>query len=149
MKTLEQLQAVKPYAILQETASHTVIKLWNRKKPETWHKQHISKERLIFMAEQDLSNAISQAQELQQRVNDLQIGDIVTYIKGYNCTLYQFAQVVKKTAKTVFLQLFEYQGMNQIAKPTNLTDNVIRVPAHLFGRYNSYNPNRVYENNED
>lgn len=149
MKTLEQLQAVKPYEIMQDTASYTVIKLWNRKMPETWHKQHISKERLIYMAEQDLNNAISQAQELQQRVNDLKIGDIVTYIVGYNCTLYQFAKVVKKTAKTVSLQLFEYQGMSQIAKPTNLTDEVIRVAAHLFGRYGSYEPSRVYYNNED
>lgn len=149
MKTLEQLQAVKPYQIIQETATHTVIKVWNCKKPETWHKQHISKERLIFRAEQDLSNAISQAQELQNRVNELKVGDIVTYIKGYNCTLYQFAKVVKKTAKTIFLQLYEYQGMSQVAKPTKLTDEVIRVAAHLFGRYNSYNPSRIYHNNED
>jgi hypothetical protein len=49
----------------------------------------------------------------------------------------------------VFLQLFEYQGMSQIAKPVNLTNEIIKVSAHLFGRYSIYDSSRVYENNED
>ena len=149
MKTLEQLQNIKAYEILQETATHTVIKCWNRKQPETWHKQQISKERLIHMAEQDLSNAIRDAQKLQQRVQALEVGQILVYTTGYNCTLHQFVRVEKKTAKTVFLREYTYQGMSCIAKPEKLTDKVIRVAAHKMWKYNDYNPNRVYENNED
>ena len=36
-----------------------------------------------------------------QKFNALAVGDVVYWIEGYNCTLYQFGKVIKKTAKTI------------------------------------------------
>lgn len=149
MKSLEQLLAIKPYQVLEDNAIYTVIQTWNSKKPERYHKSHHSKESLIKYAQDSYDSAVNQQKELIQRFNELKIGQILTYIVGYDCTLYQFAQVEKKTAKMVILRKYSYQGMSCIAKPEQLTDERIRVSYQKLGRYNEYNPNNVYQNNED
>jgi hypothetical protein len=150
MQTLAQLLAITtPCQILEETATHTTVKQWNCKKSVTWHKRIFSKADLIKSAERDLKNAITDAQALQDAFNSVQIGDIVTYTIGYDCTLHQFAKVVKKTSKTLLLQLYDYQGMGKIAEPTTLIDEFKRVSVQKFWRYRPYEPNTKYYNNED
>ncbi len=149
MKTLEQLLSIQPYQILEDTATHTVIQVWNKKKSECYHKSHHSKESLIKYAQDSYDSAVNQQKELMNRFNELKIGQILTYIVGYDCTLYQFVQVEKKTAKMVTLRKYSYQGMSCIAKPEKLTDERIRVSYQKLGRYNEYDPKRIYQNNED
>jgi hypothetical protein len=143
------LKSIKPYEIQHEDENFTTIKLWNQKKSETWHNKLISKERLIHGATQSYQNSLAQAKVNAERFNNIKIGQIVSYIIGYNCTLYQFAVVVKKTSKTIVFQKFEYQGMSQIAKPTILIDGFFKVQMHNLGQYSDYNASRIYENNED
>lgn len=148
MQTLEQLTKIKPYEILSESDSYITIKLWNCRKAQRYFKQCFNRD-ILSSAAEHLSQAIENAKQLLQRVQSLEIGQTLVYITGYNCTLHQFVRVEKKTAKTVFLREFSYQGMSCIAKPENLTDKIIRVPFHKMGRFNDYHPNRIYENNED
>lgn len=51
--------------------------------------------------------------------------------------------------QNTLLRKYSYQGMSCIAKPEQLTDERIRVSYQKLGRYNEYNPNNVYQNNED
>lgn len=148
MHTLEQLIKAKAYEIISEDDNYIMVKLWNWRKGQRFFKRSFNREILTNAAER-LSYAIEDAKKLVQRVQALEIGQILVYITGYNCTLHQFVKVEKKTAKTVFLRKFLYQGMSCIAKPEKLTDDVFRVSVHRMGAYSDYNPNRIYENNED
>lgn len=148
MQTLEQLINVKPYEIISECNNYITVKLWNWRKAQRYFKRSFNRDILDNAAER-LSYAIENAKKLVQRVQALEVGQILVYITGYNCTLHQFVMVEKKTTKTVFLREYTWQGMSCIAKPQKLTDKVIRVSVHKMGKYNDYNPNRIYENNED
>ena len=85
-----------------------------------------------------------------KKFEGLHVGDIVTWIEGYNCTLHQFAKVVKKTAKTVQYQRYQYRGMDCV-----LTLDQLVLTNHFFCRHwksaitNLYNPQCNYDNNCD
>lgn len=150
MKTLAQLSVITtPCQILNESATNITVKRWNRIKAENFPKPFFSKDRLIKSSEQDLQNAIRYATDLQNDFDAVKIGDIRTYSIGFDCTLHQFAKVVRKTNKTIFLQLFEYQGMSQEARPTKLTEEIIRVGIQKLWKYRPYDSKRKYYNNED
>ena len=85
-----------------------------------------------------------------EQINTLSVGDVVTWIEGYDCTLHQFAKVVKKTDKSVIYQRYAYRGMNCTTKLEDLTptENFF-TKRNLCAYTNLYNPNHNYENNSD
>jgi hypothetical protein len=55
-----------------------------------------------------------------ERIKNYKIRDIIYWIEGYNCTLYQFGQIIKETEHFFTIQNYEYCCMSSIAKPTIL-----------------------------
>ena len=146
---LEKLLATKPYEILSELNEHMIVKRWNSKRPDCFYLGLITKENVIKQAQQTYDNAVKEAMADLARFNQMELGTIVSYIEGYNCTLHQFAKLVNRTAKNLIFQKFEYQGMSCTAKPRELVNDFIRVPAHKINSYTEYNPAKTYYNNED
>ncbi|MBY0380254.1 MAG: hypothetical protein K2P99_07645 [Burkholderiales bacterium] len=85
-----------------------------------------------------------------QKFNTLAIGDVVYWSEGYNCTLYQFGKVIKKTAKTITYQCYDYRGMDCILplEKLQLTDTVFTLTAKC-AYTDKYDPKRNYDNNSD
>lgn len=146
---LEKLLSIKPYEVINETSNSIFIQCWNCKKPEIFNLGFITKENIFKQAQQTYDYAVKEAMADLARFNKMELETIVSYIEGYNCTLHQFAKLVKRTEKTLIFQKFEYQGMSCIAKPRDLINDFIRVPAHKISSYTEYNPEKTYYNNED
>lgn len=146
---LEKLLTMKAYEVINETSNSIFIKSWNCRKPERFYFGFMTKEKILKVAQQTYDNAVKEARENLARFNQMELETIVSYIVGYNCTLHQFAKLVKRTEKTLIFQKFEYQGMSCTAKPHDLINEFIRVPAHKIRSYTEYNPAITYYNNED
>lgn len=86
--------------------------------------------------------------------NNLNVGDVIYWVEGYDCSLYQFAKVIKKTAKTVTYQKYEYRGMDSTSKLADLalTDKTFTL-SYNKAKTNLYNKeneeNGLYQNNSD
>ena len=146
---LEKLLTMKPYELISENSKSALIKRWNCRKAELFNFGLITKEEIIKQAQQTYDYAVQEARADLARFEQMELDIIVSYITGYNCTLHQFAKLVKRTAKTLIFQKFEYQGMSCTAKPRELINDFIRVPAHKISSYTEYNPAKTYYNNED
>ena len=119
--------------------------------------QHIKG--IINHYQRDMKQIASYKKWLETYQNEglinLKEGSIVYWIEGYNCTLYQFAKVVKITKSSVKYQKFGYRGMNVGGKPheLNLTNDSLTNEFFIRRNHNSitnlYNPNRDYTNNSD
>ena len=110
---------------------------------------------LIVNIKQKIDSIERWDKQNREAFNNLNMGDIVYWIEGYNCTLYQFAKIIKKTDTTIICQKYEYRSMDCITKLRDLllTTETLTLSykrAALYKEYKAENEAKgYYENNSD